>query len=94
MQDEKNFYHNKKSEFEKKTGSFSNFYEYMIVLMETLVKIKKKTSKFNHVFDTQLNYFGIKNMQWTVIHGNSTVNRTKSQVTFGLGAAESEYTLG
>lgn len=41
MQDERNFYHYKKSEFEK-NRTFSNFYEYMIGLMETLVKIQKK----------------------------------------------------
>lgn len=41
MQNERNFYHYKKSEFEK-NSKFSNFYEYMIVLMETLVKIQKK----------------------------------------------------
>lgn len=41
MQDERNFYHYEKSEFEK-TSKFSNFYEYMIVLMETLVKIQKQ----------------------------------------------------
>lgn len=41
MKDERNFYQYKKSEFEK-NSTFSNFYEYTIVLMETLVKIQKK----------------------------------------------------
>lgn len=57
-------------------------------------KDSKKASKFNQVFDKQLNYFGIKNMQLTVIPGNPTVSRTKSRVTFGLGAGESQYMFG
>lgn len=57
-------------------------------------KESKKLCKFEKVFDIQLNYWGIKNLQLTVIHENPTVNRTKSQVAFGLGAAESEYMFG
>lgn len=38
MQDEMNFYHYKKSEFEKKHSAFSNFYGYVILTTETLVK--------------------------------------------------------
>lgn len=53
-------------------------------------KESKKASKFNQVFDTQITV-GLKKMQLTVIHGNPTVSRTKSQVIFRLGAAESEY---
>lgn len=93
MQDERNFYHYKKSEFEKNQYIFQLLWVYDSN-DGNFSKESRKASKFNQVLDTQLNYCGIKKLQLTVIHWNPTVSRTKSQVIFGLGATESEYTFG